>query len=108
MIDRRVITSENPTLAGLQWPVFEARGDRDGPRLTLMAGIHGCEYPAIAAVRTFMRELDTSELAGSILAVPPPARKPGREDEAGIPSIRRESRRTSGARQGQAGKGTRN
>jgi len=70
MVERRVITSDNPTLAGVQWPVFEARGERDGPRLTLMAGIHGCEYPAIAAVRTFMRGLDTSALAGSILAVP--------------------------------------
>jgi uncharacterized protein len=70
MIQRRIVTSDDPTLAGLQWPVFEARGERDGPRLTLMAGIHGCEYPAIAAVRTFMRELDTSQLAGSILAVP--------------------------------------
>ncbi len=70
VVERRVLTSENPILADVRWPVFEARGARDGPRLTLMAGIHGCEYPAIAAVRTFMRELDTSELAGSILAVP--------------------------------------
>jgi predicted deacylase len=70
MIERHVITSENPTLAGLQWPAFEARGAHDGPRLLLMAGIHGCEYPAIAAARTFMRELDTARLSGSILAVP--------------------------------------
>ncbi|MGH2907957.1 MAG: succinylglutamate desuccinylase/aspartoacylase family protein [Solirubrobacteraceae bacterium] len=70
MIERRTVTSANPTLAGLSWPVFEATGERDGPRLTLLAGIHGAEYPAIAAVRAFMRELDTSALAGSILAVP--------------------------------------
>ena len=70
MINRRVVTSANPVLADVQWPVFEAHGRRDGPRLTLLAGIHGCEYPAIAAVRTFMRELDTADLAGSILAVP--------------------------------------
>ena len=70
MTERRVLTSDNPALAGLQWPVFEARGAHDGPRLLLMAGIHGCEYPAIAAVRSFMRGLDTSQLSGSILAVP--------------------------------------
>jgi hypothetical protein len=70
VIERRTVTSTNPALAGLHWPVFEARGERDGPRLTLMAGIHGAEYPAIAAVRTFMRELDTATLSGSILAVP--------------------------------------
>jgi hypothetical protein len=70
MIERSVVTSDNPTLAGLQWPAFEARGARDGPRLLLMSGIHGCEYSAIAAVRTFMRGLDTARLSGSILAVP--------------------------------------
>ncbi len=70
MIERHFVTSSNPTLAGLSWPVFEASGERDGPRLTLMAGIHGGEYPAIAAVRAFMRELDTATLAGSIVAVP--------------------------------------
>jgi hypothetical protein len=70
MIERTVVTSDNPTLAGLQWPAFEARGAKDGPRLLLMAGIHGCEYPAIAAVRTFMRQLDTAQLSGSIFAVP--------------------------------------
>jgi predicted deacylase len=70
MVERRVVTSANPTLADLSWPVFEAKGAHDGPRLTLMSGIHGCEYPAIAAVRRFMRELDTAQLSGSILAVP--------------------------------------
>lgn len=70
VVERRVVTSENPALAGLSWPLFEARGEREGPRLTLLAGIHGGEYPAIAAVRTFMRELDTATLTGSILAVP--------------------------------------
>jgi predicted deacylase len=70
VVTRRVITSANPTLDGLQWPVFEATGAHDGPRLLLMAGIHGCEYPAIAGVRGFMRGLDTAELSGSIRAVP--------------------------------------
>jgi predicted deacylase len=70
MIERRVVTSANPKLADLQWPVFEATGAHDGPRLLLMAGIHGCEYPAIAAVRSFMRRLDITALSGSILAVP--------------------------------------
>jgi uncharacterized protein len=69
-ISRRVVTSALPALSGLQWPVFEATGAHDGPRLLLMSGIHGCEYPAIAAVRRFMRELDPGQLSGSITAVP--------------------------------------
>jgi predicted deacylase len=54
----------------LEHPAFEATGARDGPRLSLIAGIHGCEYSSIAAVVRIMTELDTSELAGSITAVP--------------------------------------
>jgi predicted deacylase len=70
MVERRIVMAENPILSDLRWPIFDARGEHDGPRLTLLAGVHGAEYPAIAAVRTFMRELDTKALAGSILAVP--------------------------------------
>jgi predicted deacylase len=70
MVTRRIATSKAPMLRELRWPVFEATGARDGPRLCLIAGVHGCEYPPIAAVVRFMRELDTSSLSGSIVAVP--------------------------------------
>jgi uncharacterized protein len=69
-VERRIVTSSAPELRGLEWPVFEAQGAEDGPRLCLMAGVHGGEYPAIAAVRQFMRQLDPSTLRGSIIAVP--------------------------------------
>jgi predicted deacylase len=70
VIERRTIVFSHPLLAGLEHPAFEARGAEDGPRLTLIGGIHGCEYSSIAAVTRFMTELDDSELAGSITAVP--------------------------------------
>lgn len=70
MIERRTIVFSHPQLAGLEHPAFEARGAKDGPRLTLIGGIHGCEYSSIAAVTRFMTELDSDELAGSITAVP--------------------------------------
>ena len=70
MVTRRILSFDAPALSGLAWPVFEAAGRQDGPRLCLLAGVHGGEYPAIAAVRRFMRGLDTDELRGSILAVP--------------------------------------
>ncbi len=70
MVTRRLVHFSSPALAGLEWPVFEATGARDGPRVCLLAGVHGCEYSSIAAVRQFMRELDVSTLTGSILAVP--------------------------------------
>jgi predicted deacylase len=70
VITRKTLTFDHPLLRHLEHPCFEADGAHDGPRLTLIAGIHGCEYSSIAAATRFMRELDTSELAGSIVAVP--------------------------------------
>jgi predicted deacylase len=70
VIERRTIVFSHPQLAGVEHPAFEARGTRDGPRVTLIGGIHGCEYSSIAAVTRFMNELDASELSGSITAVP--------------------------------------
>lgn len=70
MIERRTIRFRHDLLAGLEHPCFEARGSQDGPRVTLIGGIHGCEYSSIAAVTRFMRQLDTARLAGSIVAVP--------------------------------------
>jgi uncharacterized protein len=70
VIERRTIVFAHELLAGVEHPAFEARGARDGPRLSLIGGIHGCEYSSIAAVTRFMNELGTSELTGSIVAVP--------------------------------------
>jgi predicted deacylase len=70
VIERRTIVFSHPLLAGVEHPAFEARGAKDGPRVSLIGGIHGCEYSSIAAVTRFMNELDSDELAGSITAVP--------------------------------------
>ena len=65
MVERRTFT-----FCDLEHPAYEARGDADGPHVALIGGVHGCEYSSIAAVTRFMDKLDTSELAGSITAVP--------------------------------------
>jgi uncharacterized protein len=70
VVTRRLVRSLHPALTDLEWPVFEATGARDGPQVCLLAGVHGCEYSSIAALVRFMRELDVSALAGTILAVP--------------------------------------
>ncbi|HLY86953.1 MAG TPA: succinylglutamate desuccinylase/aspartoacylase family protein [Gaiellaceae bacterium] len=70
MSERRTIVFSDPRLSDLEHPAFEARGEREGPHVALIAGIHGCEYSSIAAVVRFMNELDTSQLGGSITAVP--------------------------------------
>jgi uncharacterized protein len=58
-------------LAGAGTPVIELTGDQDGPRLTVLAGVHGCEYAPMAAVRQWTQELAGRDgLRGSVTAVP--------------------------------------
>ena len=65
MIERGTLS-----LAGQDHPCFRARGVHDGPSVSLIGGIHGCEYSSIAAVISVMRELDDGDLRGSVTAVP--------------------------------------
>jgi uncharacterized protein len=58
------------SLAGLDIPVVELTGAGDGPRLTVLAGVHGCEYAPMAAVRRWTAALAGRELRGSVRAVP--------------------------------------
>src|SRR6266516_5238621 len=58
------------SLAGYDVPVIELTGAEDGPRLTVLAGVHGCEYAPMAAVRRWTRALAGRALRGSIRAVP--------------------------------------
>jgi uncharacterized protein len=64
-ISRRTID-----LAGLDVPLVEITGTAEGPLLTVLAGVHGCEYAPMAAVRRWTRGLAGRELRGSIHAVP--------------------------------------
>jgi uncharacterized protein len=64
------VTHRTLDLAGLGVPAVEITGAFDGPRLTVIAGVHGCEYAPMAAVRRWARELDPSRLRGRVLAVP--------------------------------------
>ena len=58
------------TLAGLEVPVVVVTGAGDGPRLVVLAGVHGCEYASMAAVRRWARGLEERELRGRVVAVP--------------------------------------
>ena len=54
----------------VELPFVQIHGPAPGPRLTLLAGVHGCEYAGMAALREFIAEIDAAELAGAITAVP--------------------------------------
>ncbi len=57
-------------LAGVQVPFVEITGSAAGPELTVIAGVHGCEYASIAGVRNWLRALESAELSGRVRAVP--------------------------------------
>jgi hypothetical protein len=64
-VERRTIE-----LAGLAAPFVEVTGSADGPTLTVIAGVHGCEYASMDGVRRWLRTLEGRELRGRVRAVP--------------------------------------
>ena len=57
-------------LAGVQVPFIEITGSSGGPELTVIAGVHGCEYASIAGVRNWARALESAQLRGRVRVVP--------------------------------------
>jgi predicted deacylase len=57
-------------LAGLAVPFVEVAGAADGPTLTVIAGVHGCEYASMDGVRRWLRTLEGRALRGRVRAVP--------------------------------------
>ncbi len=64
------VTRRTIDLAGLDVPLVEASGSEDGPLLTVVAGVHGCEYASMDGVRRWTRSLESRELRGRVRAVP--------------------------------------
>jgi uncharacterized protein len=64
-VNRRTID-----LAGLSVPLIELTGSQDGPLLTVISGVHGCEYASMAGVRRWCRDLAGLDLRGRVRAVP--------------------------------------
>ena len=58
------------TLGSTEVPTVRVTGARPGPLLTVIAGVHGCEVSAIAALRAFVHELDAETMSGTLLAAP--------------------------------------
>ncbi len=57
-------------LVGSDIPFYVYGNPELGPTVSLMAGVHGCEYVPMLALRTFLDELDESQLRGSLRVVP--------------------------------------
>jgi uncharacterized protein len=65
-----MVSRRNVELAGLTVPFVEVTGSEDGPLLTVIAGVHGCEYASMEGVRRWTRGLETTDIRGRVRAVP--------------------------------------
>jgi len=51
-------------------PLSIIKGKYKGPVFTMIAGVHGFEYPPIVATQTLMNEIDKDSLSGTIIIIP--------------------------------------
>ncbi|MET4622155.1 putative deacylase [Arthrobacter sp. 2762] len=51
-------------------PLVVINGAKPGPRLALIAGVHGDEYDCCEGLRRFLSDVDPSTLSGAIVATP--------------------------------------
>jgi predicted deacylase len=54
----------------METPVIVIHGERPGPRLCLVAGVHGDELNGVETVRRLAYAIEPKDLAGTVIAVP--------------------------------------
>lgn len=59
-----------PTAGGPDLPLWLVRGGEEGPTLAVTAGVHGCEYAGIQAVRRLYESVEPGALRGRLLLIP--------------------------------------
>lgn len=64
------ITGILPVRGGPGLPVWMIRGASDGPTLVLTAGVHGCEYVGIVALRRLFSSLSPAQIRGRVILLP--------------------------------------
>lgn len=51
-------------------PISIIKGEIEGPIFTIVAGVHGYEYPPIIATQEFLKEIKPKELKGTLIIIP--------------------------------------
>lgn len=51
-------------------PISILKGKNEGPVFTIVAGVHGFEYPPIVGVQELLREIDINSLSGTLIIIP--------------------------------------
>lgn len=61
---------KSPCGREINFPVAKIKGINDGPKVLIIAGVHGCEYPSIVAAIRFSQELKPEEISGEVTIIP--------------------------------------
>ncbi len=64
------ITFEDPLGNSGHLPITILKGSTEGPVFTIVAGVHGFEYPPIVASQELLQEIEDSELKGTLIVIP--------------------------------------
>lgn len=64
------ITGMLPVKGSSGLPVWMVQGMSDGPTLVLTAGVHGCEYVGIVALRRLFSHLSPAKIRGRVILLP--------------------------------------
>tara|TARA_R110002051_G_scaffold324635_1_gene422822 strand:+ start:15168 stop:16208 length:1041 start_codon:yes stop_codon:yes gene_type:complete len=51
-------------------PISVLKGKNEGPVFTIVAGVHGLEYPPIVGVQELLSEIDVDKLNGTVIIIP--------------------------------------
>ena len=51
-------------------PISIIKGGKTGPVFTILAGVHGYEYPPIISTQAIMQEINPKELTGTLIIIP--------------------------------------
>lgn len=51
-------------------PISIIKGKNKGPVFTIVAGVHGYEYPPIVATQEILRQIDPEQLTGTLIVIP--------------------------------------
>ncbi len=54
----------------VELPISIIRGAKSGPVFTILAGVHGYEYPPIISTQAILQEINPEELIGTLVIIP--------------------------------------
>jgi uncharacterized protein len=68
--ETKFLTASGPEGEEIRFPVSTVQGTAEGPRLVIVAGVHGSEYDGIEAVKRLVEWVDVERLRGTLITVP--------------------------------------